>query len=156
MELAELKKNYEVLRKKHSLPDFDVINNDFDIGKIDVDSGNLIKDVRRMIMEKVVHYIRLAELMFNPSQASPVFMIMLKEVTSEDKKTIDLVLKSLVDLELKSYKLDLEYSEKTEADFIKEVNNVWNKNRALMLRLLNILYRNWNAINSKKEKGYFG
>ena len=155
MELDDLKKKFDVLHKKYQLPSFDELNREFDVGKIELDSGNLVRDIRRGMMEKVVHYIRLAELMVNPSQASPIFLVMLKEINTEDRKAIDAVLKNFVELEINSYKADLGGEEKAEAEFIKHVYSTWTKTKPTLLQLIKVLERNWGSNNTKKEKGYF-
>src|SRR3989338_11527315 len=107
MEVDELKIAYANLQRKYEIPSFDELNAIFDIGKIERDSGNLLRDVRRVMVEKVAHYLRLMELMFNPSQASPVFLILLKEVTPADKQILDKVFSAFIEIELASYKLDV-------------------------------------------------
>ena len=154
MEIEELKKKFEYF-KKYSLPPFDDLNREFDIGKIESYSGNLIRDIRRMMMEKIVHYIRLGELMLNPSQASPVFLVLLRDINSEDKKSIDNIFKNFVKLEIDSYKADSEYDEKTEAILIKEIYSIWNNTKPSIMNIVNLMERNWGNNQTKKEKGYF-
>ncbi|MEK6847135.1 MAG: hypothetical protein AABY16_03140 [Nanoarchaeota archaeon] len=157
MEIEELKSAYVGLQKKHALPVFDDLNSVFDIGKIERDSGNLLRDVRRAMVEKVAHYLRLMELMLNPSQASPIFLILLKEVTSADKQVLDKVFSSFIEIELYSYKLDVGSSDNDEADFIKKIYGVWNENRDSLLKLLNILERNWKngSVKNHRTRDYF-
>lgn len=157
MEIQELKEKYSLFQKKHSLPGFDDLNATFDIGKIERDSGNLLRDVRRIMVEKVAHYLRLMELMFNPSQASPIFLILLKEINSADKKILDELFSKFLGVELNSYKLDVLSSEKEEALFISKVYSEWNDNRELLLSLLAVLDRNWKgaAVKNHKSREYF-
>ncbi len=107
MKIAELKNDYNLLQKKHNLPGFEEMNSAFEIGKIKKDSGLLLRDIRRMIVDKFAYYLKLIETMVNPSQAPPMFMMLLKEVTVEDRKIIDLVFSSFMEIELMSYKLDV-------------------------------------------------
>jgi hypothetical protein len=65
MEFEELKKNYEDLKTKFNLPNFDDLIEVFDIGKIERESGNLLRDIRGVLMEKIIHYVRLLELLLN-------------------------------------------------------------------------------------------
>jgi hypothetical protein len=85
MKFEEFKQKYALLNKTHNLPDFDEMNNSFDIGKIRRDSGNLIRDIRRVMIEKISYYNKLLEMMINPSNASPIFLMLLNEITMEDK-----------------------------------------------------------------------
>lgn len=158
MKLLDLEKLYSELQKKHNLPPFKEMNADFDIGKIKRDSGNLIRDIRRMMIEKIVYYIRLAELMVNPSQASPIMLNLLKEITSEDKGIIDSVLNSFVELEIEAHKLDVKSSENEESKLVNRVNSVWNNKREEVFSLIKILERNFgkkSPISNKKGRDYF-
>ena len=155
MELDVLKNSFESLRKKHSLPSFDELNDSFDIGKIETNSGNFMRDIRRTMMEKIVHYIRLAELMINPSQGSPIFFVLLREITPADRKVVDGVFQSFVSLELASYKLDVGYDEKGEVAFIKTILSTWKETKPSVIALLTVLERNWHSNQKKNEKAYF-
>jgi hypothetical protein len=157
MEFEELKKKYKILKKKYGLPGFDEILLDFDIGKLDQESGNLLRDLRGITMEKIVHYVRLLELMVNPSQTTPVFMIFLKEITPADKEVMNRVFKNFVGLELESFKLDVESNEKKEAEYLKNLFKVWLKTREDLKKLVALMERNWNTNQkSKDSKNYFG
>ncbi|MBS3082247.1 hypothetical protein J4416_04975 [Candidatus Pacearchaeota archaeon] len=157
MKFIELKNNYNLLQKKHSLPEFDEMNSAFEIGKIKKDSGVLLKDIRRIIVDKFAYYLKLIETMVNPSQAPPMFMMLLKDITPEDKKIIDSVFSSFMEVELISYKLDVVSNDNNEVEFILKAFGVWNEKRSELLKILDVLERNWkNAANSKKSsRDYF-
>lgn len=159
MKIDDLKERYLVLQKKHELPNFDELNLNFDIGRIRRDSGNLLRDIRRVMVEKIVYYNKLVEVMINPSGASPILLMLLKEITNEDKKTIDSVLNSFVELEIESHKLDVFSSETEEIKLINQINNVWKKKKNEVLLLIGILERNLKKtsvpVSSKKNRDYF-
>ncbi len=157
MELDELRIAYNLLQKKHSLPGFEELNANFDIGKIERDSGNLLREVRRAMVEKVAHYLRLMELMLNPAQASPIFLILMKEINSSDRQILDKLFSAFIEVEISSYKLDIGYSEVDEVEFIKKIYIIWKDSKSELIKLLNIFERNWKNNSSKniKSKGYF-
>ena len=157
MEIDELRNAYAVLQKNYNLPSFDELNAMFDIGKIERDSGNLLRDVRRAMVEKVAHYLRLMELMINPSQASPIFLILLKEITSVDRQVLDKVFSAFIEIELGSYKLDVGSSDSDETDFIRKVYEIWTSNRDELIKLISILDRNWknNSVKNHRTREYF-
>lgn len=158
MRIAEFKKLYDELKKEYSLPVFEEMNSNFDIGKIRRDSGNLLRDIRRVMIEKIVYYIRLVELMINPSQASPIMLMLLKEISSEDRKTMDSVLNSFVELEIEAHKLDVIPSDSEEAKLVNKVYSVWNKSKQEVLSLVKILERNHGKkpqVSNKKGRDYF-
>ena len=139
MKLIEFKKVYEEIKKKHSLPSFQDLNIDFDIGRIRRDSGNLIRDIRRIMMEKIVYYVRLVEVIVNPSQASPIMLMLLKDINSDDKKVIDSVMDSFVELEIASHKLDVLSGVDEESKLVNHINSTWNKKRGEVMHLVKIL-----------------
>ena len=151
MNLLDFKNDYLKLQKKHSLPSFEDMNSAFDIGKIKRDSGNFLRDIRRVMVEKVAHYIRLMEIIINPSQASPTFLLLLKEITSADKKVLDSVFSSFMEIELSSYKLDVVSNVKDETEFILKIFGVWNEKLQDLLKLLGMLERNWKQAPTLKK-----
>lgn len=155
MELLELKKKYLELKKEYGLPGFDNLNMRFDIGKIERFSGNLLRDIRTVMMERVVHYVRLLELMINPGQSTPVFMIFLKEINTMDKEIMNRVFNSFVSLELMSFKLDVETNEKKEAEHINRIFEVWNNTKEDLNKLIDIMERNWKSGQKRNNKDYF-
>ncbi len=157
MELIELKKIYGDLEKKHNLPSFDDMNLSFDIGKIDINSGNLLRDVRKFAIEKIAHYVRLIEIMLNPSQASPMFLLLLREITTKDKKIIEEVFSVFIELEISSYYLDINSSENKESDIIKKIYAVWSAQKNNLESIIGILERNSknNVVANSKAKNYF-
>ncbi len=159
MNLDEFKEIYSGLQKKHKLPDFDELNLNFDIGKIKRDSGNFLRDIRRIMVEKLVYYNKLVELMINPSGATPILLMLLKEITNEDKKIIDSVLNSFVELEIESHKLDVFSTETGEAKLINQINNVWKNKKDEVMSLIRILERNLKKVpvpqSNKKNRDYF-
>jgi len=157
MEIEELKEAYVGLHKEFNTPGFDELNNIFDIGKIERNSGNLLRDIRRAMVEKVAHYLRLMELMLNPSQASPIFLILLKEVTPADKQSLDKVFSAFIEIELASYRLDVGSKDSDEAEFVKKIYAVWTSNREELLKLLSILERNWKnaSVKNHRVREYF-
>ncbi len=157
MKLNELEQIYETIRKKHQLPSFKDINAKFDIGKIKRDSGNLLREIRHVMNEKISYFMRLIEAMINPSQAPPTFMILVKEINKEDKKLLDSLFSSFMNLELESYRLNIESTEFEESKFIEKIWKVWNENQPNLNKIIDILERNWNKTSTipKQNKGYF-
>jgi len=157
MKLTEFRKAYEDLQRKHELPNFDDMNGVFDIGKIKRDSGNFLRDIRRMMGEKVSYYMRLMEVMINPSQAPPTFLMLLKEITKDDKKVLDSVFTAFMDIEISSYKLNVNSTDAEEVDFINKIYKIWNEKTHELIKIIDILDRNWKQVDKlpKQSRGYF-
>ena len=69
MELKDLKKEYSDLAEKYKLPSFKELNENFEIEKIDKDTEILLRDVRKVMMEKIVNSLGFLEMFLNPMNA---------------------------------------------------------------------------------------
>jgi len=155
--LEELKKDYEKLRGKYSLPSFRELNEEFDIEKAEEhETECLLREIRKLVMEKTIAYLRLIEMLLNPSNAPMFFFVLVKGLTSQDKRLLEKLYDKLGSFEIEILELDCDYSEKKEAEFIKKLVGEWPSVKEDMLKLTEILRRNWNQKSSKSERGYFG
>jgi|GEM_PF-6290464 len=68
-DLEKLKEEYKALQQKYTLPDFDEIDKEFEIRKIDTNLF-LIKEIRRVILQKLDFSVALIEPILNPSPSS--------------------------------------------------------------------------------------
>ncbi|MCH7568884.1 MAG: hypothetical protein IIA87_05695 [Nanoarchaeota archaeon] len=156
MKLKELKEGYAKLSKKYNLPDFKKLNEAFEIDRIERDTDNVLREIRKTMMDKIIGYIRFVEMLINPAQAPPIFMIFVKEISVRDRGVFENVYKNLIELELSSLKLEIDYSEVGEAETIKNIFQTWDNLKPDLRSVLDIMKKNLNSSPSKKEKGYFG
>lgn len=154
--LDELKNQYEPLRKKYGLPVFEKLNEDFDIEKAqDKETNYLLREFRREVTDKVAAFLRFFELFLNP-QAAPLFVLgMLKNLSLHEKDIIMKIYKELVALEIEAVNLDIKYSEKTEAEFIKYSFKRWQILKPELEKIGNGLKR-MQVKPSKNKRSYFG
>jgi len=155
--LNKLKQEYGKFKEKYDLPEFSEINKVFDIEEIDTDTDFLLRRVRRLVSERISGLLRFIEVILNPSN-SPIFIFkLIKKINEEDKKQLSEVYDILGGFELEVIKLDLDYDETKEAEFIKRIYNLLDKE--LSKRLLNIIEKMSNNNKNKEEKdkgSYFG
>jgi hypothetical protein len=156
MDLEGLKNEYKKLEKKHKLPGFKDVNDLFEIDRIERETDNLIRDVRKAMMDKVVNYIRFLEMIIYPVQAPPMFSFLVKEINSDERKNVEKVYASFIELELLSLKLEVEYSEKKEAEVVKKIFSTWSEAKNDLLSVFSLMEKNWKTAANKKEKSYFG
>ena len=156
MELNDLKSEFKPLGKKYKLPSFDELNEAFEIDRIERETDFLLREVRKSMMDKILRYIQFTEMMLNPAQAPPMFLMFLKEVTEGERKIIQGCYKNFVELELHSLRLEIDYEESKEAGLIREIFDTWQNTRPEMGKVIDVLEKNWNGSPSVKIKGYFG
>jgi hypothetical protein len=155
--INELKEEFDSFKVKYNLPEFSELNKLFDIEEIDVNTEFLLRRVRRIISERISAYLRFIEIILNPSSAPIFFFKLVRKLDSNDKEMLNKLYESLSEYEIEIISLDLEYSEKKEADFIKKLYKSFNDDTRF--KLLEILKKlsNGEAPEKKENNGsYFG
>jgi hypothetical protein len=155
--LKKLKKDYEVLAKKYTLPSFDKLNEEFVIEKVsEFETDLLLKLIRNFMSEKIATYMRVVENLLNPVNAPMFVFSMVKSLDKSDKEKLFEIYKKFSKIEIELIELDLEYSEKKEANFIKEAFKLWDEVRKDLLFLVGKMKENIDVKSEANEKNYFG
>ena len=155
--LEELRKEYGVFREKYDLPEFSDMNKAFDIEEIDSDTEFLLRKIRRAVSERVAGYLRFVEVILNPSNAPMFFFKLIKKLGEEDKKQLTEIHEDLGKFELEVIKLDLNYDEEKEVEFIKKIYDVFNEK--VSKKLLDVAEKMGNGVGKEKKvesESYFG
>jgi len=155
--LARLKKDYEQLEKKYKLPSYQQLNEEFDIEKLqELETETLLREIRKIAMDKIIAYLRFIEMLLNPSNAPMFFFAMLKGLDSSDKKILEDLYSRLGKIEIKVIEIDNDYSEKNEAEFIKQLVAEWKNIKEDMKKISKSLQKGWDKKSEKKDKSYLG
>ena len=147
---------YDALKENYNLPEFEILAQDFDIEKIaDKETSFLAREIRRSINEKITAYIHLFETLINPS-SPPMFVFkILKNTSSEEKESIQEFYKELSKTQIKTMKLDTIYSEKAEANFIKETFKIWQEIKPKINKLFESFETNFENGDISTKRSYF-
>ncbi len=155
--LQLLKKNYLEIEKKYKLPEFDVLNRDFPIEKIaENETDILIREIRRIVGDKLANYMRFIENLLNPVNVPMFVLLMVKTLNESDKKQLSGIYGKLIKVEIKFIELDIEFSEKKEAEFIKNSFNLWQNIKKDILSLIQKIDKKSDDKIPQGNKGYFG
>jgi len=155
--LSELKKKYEKLRKKYSLPSFEDMNKDFEIEKLqEKNTETLSRDIRRAMAERSFAYLKFVEMLMNPSSAPMFFLALVKSLNNTEKKLVEELYLELGKFEIKSIALDNDYDESKDAEFIKNFHNRWQKIKKKFARVMDSIEEAWERKVEKRDKGYLG
>ena len=155
--LNEVKKNYLKFQEKYNLPSFEKLNEDFQIEKIaENETEYLLKEVKKTMADKFYNYLRFTETLLNPVNAPVLIFSIIKSIDSERKKKLGEIYKKLAQNEIRIIEIDLVYSEKKEAEFIKESYELWQEVKEELLDVIQNVKSNWNKKSEGKSKGYFG
>jgi len=155
--LTKLKKDYEKLRKKYKLPKFQELNEDFGIERLaDYETETLLKNVRKVMLEKMVDCLRFLELLLHPMNAPLFFLALAKSLSSGAKKKAQVIYERLLFFNLEAFMLDSVYDEKKEAEFIRRGFDEWQELKHEFYDLVDELRKTWKKKGENKEKRYFG
>ena len=155
--LEELKKRYKVIQSKYKLPGFAYLNENFEIEKLaENETDFLLREIREIILEKAVAYLRFIEMLLNPSSAPIFFFSLVKGLSGDDKKVIERIYEKLIEFEIIGMELSNEYSEKNEAEFIRSIDKRWDAVKSEMSILTSSIKSSWNVKKEKSGKDYFG
>ena len=154
--IQEMKERYEKLRKEYSLPDFEKLNEDFQIEKLsEIETEHLLREIRKFISEKVSSYFKFLESILNPMNA-PVFIHSIVRVLSEEgKQKINQMYGEMEMVQLELLDLDTIYKEKKEASFIKSTQEKWDIMKKEMEKIIKNIRSNWANSEDQKENNYF-
>ena len=157
LSLEKLKKDYQKIQTKYKLPDFKKLNEDFNIEKIsETETEYLIREIRRFMGEKFSNYLRFSEVVLNPVNVPMFILSIVKTIKPEDRKKITEVYKKLSRIEVTLIELEIEFSDKKEADFIKESFKNWQEIKKDLLEFTESVKRSWDNESEKNSKSYFG
>lgn len=157
LKLEKLKENYKKIEKTYHLPNFETLNSEFSIEKVaDVETDFLIREIGRIMSEKFSNYLRFVELILNPVN-SPMFIFsIIKTIGEDEKKKLSEIYKQLTKIELNLIELDIDFSEKKEADFINRSYKTWMNMKKDFMEIIEKIKSNWDSKSESNNKGYFG
>jgi hypothetical protein len=149
---------YQKIAKEHKLPDFNFLNENFEVELENIEEGDLIiRKVRKQIVEKISYHIRTLEAFLNPSNAPLFVMNMLKGFGTQEQELVKGLYDKLGDFEIDSFGLEIEYSEQKEIEFIKNVCDDWKNIISDLHKIHGSMKKSSNKeVPKKNHKSYFG
>lgn len=155
--IKTLKEDYKKIQNKYNLPEYQFLNENFEIEVLAGEETELlIKKVRKQILEKISSALRALELFLNPQNA-PVFIFsVIKAFSKTDKEMIEQLYHIFSEFEILAFGLENNYNEEKEADFINKVCKVWPDVVADFDRIFNSMRVNYKKDSKKNDKSYLG
>ncbi|MEX2017584.1 MAG: hypothetical protein WD876_03870 [Candidatus Pacearchaeota archaeon] len=157
-DLEKLKKEYGELRKKYSLPEYSKLADDFNgIERAsDVETDYLIREIRRYVADKLFNFHRFVEALLNPQGVPMHIFSMIKTLGPDEKKKLSDIYKEIAKIELMVMEVDLDFSEKKEAELIKYSFDIWQKIKKDFSEVLAVVRKNWDVKADEGRRDYFG
>lgn len=156
MSLEDIRGEYDQFKKKYDLPEFTKLNEVFDIEElVECETEFILRKIRKIISEKIAGYLRFFETILNPSNAPIFFFKVIKKLDNSDRENLTRIYERLGNIEIELVRLDLDYNEKKEADFIKDIFKTFSEIKGDVLGIIDKMLDN---SESKKEdkSSYFG
>lgn len=155
MDAKDIKKRYEEFEAKHKLPSFKELNDDFEIDKLDRDSDTFLRVIRKTMIEKIVNSMNFVEMLINPVNAPRMYFPYIKSMTMDDRGDIEKIYNLLAELSLLSLDLEIDSTEKKEAEMIKKMSADWKSIKPIFRKIFANMKKPNNSF-VKKEKSYYG
>jgi len=133
------------------------LSQDFNIEKLnEKESDYLLRNIRKVIDEKLSAYMNFFEIIINPSLPTLFIFQIIKKIDSDIRKKINKNYKVLSKFQIESMKLDTLYDEKSEAGFIKEIFSEWQKLKKEIYDLIENFEYNLEENEEGRKESYFG
>ncbi len=154
--LTILKDKYRNFQKQYNLLPFEKLNEDFQIEKVsEIETDFVLKEIRENITNKFLNYLRFIESILNPTN-SPMFVFAItKTLGTKEREKLTELYKKIAKLEVDLIELDLEYSEKKEAEAIKKYSEMWQEMKKELMGIISIIKKNWDNKTEDDGKGCY-
>ena len=154
--IEDLKEQYKELKEKYSLPEFTELNQIFEIEDTSTETEFLLRRIRRAMSEKITGYLRFIDVLLNPSNAPIFFFRLVKKLDKTDMDTLSSIYQKLGSFEIQIVSLDLDYSEKKEAEFVNNLYKTFNEEiKKDFLKVMEKLNVNEESVQ-RTNGSYFG
>lgn len=158
--LEDLKKEYNVFSKKEYLPEFEELDEVFEIRAIDLERGNLVNSVIRVIMSTINNHLELIYPVVNPNPNSFYSMTLHSYMDEKDKEKITRLYTTLIQLQLEGTKALLG-SNKEKARYINKLHKSYPEIKVRITESTNLFVNSWEKSvkeSDKKDKkaGFLG
>ena len=143
----------ELVKKYSELPDFDLLNNAFEISTVE-SKDFLLREIIKKIIERMQGFSQLIEeLMQGDAKLSNMYEW--KTLDDDMKKKITEIYRDIMIKIRAALELSLDSTEAKEADFVKELYENWQKLKPRLKNLVLQLKEAWkkdvDAINERLE-----
>ena len=147
--------HYEKLIKKYRIPDYDVLDHEFEVSTLE-DEQFFLRGVREKISEKIERLVNMFDDLLHP-KSTFTGNVESNVLTDEDKEKIIDIMKRLMYFYRRVTELQIDDSDKKNAEFINEVFKEWDELKKKSLLIVGKLKEAWTQDVLKKEVvGYLG
>ena len=152
-----MKEVYNKLKKEFNLPDFDLLNNEFEIADIEPE-GFLLREIKHKINEKLSSAADILTKLIHPETTTIVDLYEYRCFDDDAKKRIFELFSHILCLIRKLQETEFLLDAKEDAKIIKEAADTWPDMRKQMLPFLKEVKICWETIpeSDHELKEYLG
>ena len=152
----QIEAQYNELKKRHKLPEFREIDNEFEISDLE-DTNFLLRAVIRRIAERLDFYATVLQETLQPDTSNLYAMHETRFFDEDEKRQMYNLYTTLMNCNRQSIEVSLGHNEKEDADFINNIYNDWKEFKQELLKYVNKMKASWKIEKDIKEDlGYLG
>ncbi|MBI2144890.1 hypothetical protein HYU18_01055 [Candidatus Woesearchaeota archaeon] len=153
MAAKSAKKKYDLLMKKHKLPQLEELDACFELGNLE-EEGNHLREIRRRIAEKLHDAISIAEQVLQPdTNLSELYES--RVLDEEEKKRLFELYKKLMAAARKAAELSIVSNASQDAEFIKSIYPEWKSIAPELARFIRKLRAAWETDSEEGERAAY-
>ena len=137
-----VKKDYEVLKKKYNLPDFEALDKEFEISTIEKPDF-LLRNIKKKICEKLELAADLLAKLIQPETSSIADLYEYRCFSDKDKKSIFELYSKILYLHRKLLETDLLLDDAEDASIIRHAAKEWPVLRKQVIPFVKALEACW-------------
>lgn len=147
-------KDYDKIKEKYDLPDFEELNKEFEISSIETEEF-LLREIRRKMNEKICFFSDIIAGVVN-TESSTTAMIEFGNLMDDDVKEAFNLYKKLMYWERSSSEAAILGQDEKDAAFIRELHSEWKELKKQVADLITKMKESWKKKTTEKEEAYFG
>ena len=154
--MPEIEKTYKELSKKHKLPDFSMLDREFEISLIENDKF-LLREIIVRMTDKIDYYAMLINNVLHPDNGTLAPLHECKSFDDTQKDILFVLYQKLMLNHRKGLLALLKAQEKGQAEFISGFSKEWEVSKSQLESMLEVMRDSWNEkTNIREELRYFG
>ena len=153
--MSEVQKKYDELKKKHALPNFSDINNEFEVSSIE-NEDFLLREIRRKIDERIEVFVKILNTILQP-ETNVAELHECRDFTDLEKEDIFELYKMLMQIHDSALIAGISCDEKEDARFISETFKGWQPIKKQIIEIIKKMKDSWKKdFTISEELGYLG
>ena len=138
-----IKDAYEKARKDHPiLPEWNKINNDFELELIEQEAF-ILRQVKRKMGEKIEPVLELFQITITPDPNSFSDMYECRSYTNGEKRQVIDIFRHLMEQYRAIMETDVIADDKTDAELIRKIHDLWQQEKKQIAPLIKKIRENW-------------